>query len=243
MTTRYGSTHPYVTLLFLWEMVLGVVTLALVVLVFPNAPQFSGEFWFEASPAEWTVWALCILGLIGRLYILGRKELQALNKRLNSLEYQKWTASFDQSTVDTQERSCGIILESTYQYLSWWVAGGLASLGIALLAIDLSLDRPNLYDLALVGGYLVIELSSRTVIETLWRYPGLQSFKHGLGIFVDEFRGGLPPFKMYLSWRIFLPGKYLKYLLKSGFISQGGYNLDISFEDPLYLPEDYVRTL
>ena len=144
MTTNHGPTHPYVILLFLWEMILGSVACAMVIIVFPNAPQFSDEFWFTASPAELTIWGVCIIGLILRLHVACTKKCPTLNKLLKSMEYQKWTESFDVPATKTKASNRASSWTKTYQYQSWWVIGALTSLGIALLAIGQTVDEPNL---------------------------------------------------------------------------------------------------
>ena len=243
MTTSHGPTHPIAVLLWFWEWTLGLVACAMVIVVFPNADEFSGEFWFTASPAEWTMWGLCIIGLIVRMHIAFRYECPALNKLLKAIEYRKWTESFDQPAKKNETRvSPSPGMTTTYQYRSWWIVSVLLGLSIALLVIGLTVDRPNLYDLALVGGYLLVGTASRVLVEVFWKYSGMKGFKQAvLDFYVDEHRDGFPNFKLLFSRRMFST-KYIKTSLQEpSFITHGRSNLDYTFEDPMYLPEDYTR--
>lgn len=211
-------------------------------MVFPTVNSLANGFWSgKTTPAEWIAWGLCIFIIVARVHILLHFELPALNQKLSTLEYQKWSASLpygSQPTTTVPKRP----LLHLYQYHSWYVVIALILTSTTLIVIGVLIDNPQLYDLAILGGYLLFCSTTRISVELFWRYPSLQIYKSRFTNWITSNpRGGQGPLMFtgvlgYLqidSWWTLLV-RPRRFVHKTA-------DLTVAFEDPMYLPEDFVR--
>lgn len=215
----------------------------MIIMVFPTIDSLANGFWSSATtPAEWATWTLCIFATILRIHIVLHIELPALSRQLGTLEYQRWSASLSYGSppaTPVPDRP----LKQLYQYHSWYVVTSLALTSTALLAVGLIIDKPQLYDLAILGGYLLFGLIVRISTELFWRYPIFHSYKVKLNNWVcGDFRHGQPAlmFAGALGW--LQVSSWWELLVRPSRFVHKTADLSVAFEDPMYLPGDFVQS-
>lgn len=240
MTSKQGPKHPFVILLFFFEVIIGATTAALIAIVFPNAEVFADDFWWTAAPVEWFVWALCLVLLLLRLYVVFWWELASLNHSLRATEAQRWTQSFAHASPSEAQAELRRPLSQPYQYSSWEVVFLAAAVGCLFLGIGLSLRRPMLYDLAILGGYLLFQVTFRLSVEMLWRLPQFSRYRHKIsGWAFEDVSEGMPDLNpsRWISY-----GRLKEFLAEPNLLTHHTDKLSEIFEDPMYFPEHYMRT-
>lgn len=242
-TSRETPVHIYVSILFIFELSTCIIAAGIIIMVFPTTHFLANGFWSSATtPAEWATWALCIFTLILRIHIVLHIELPALNRQLGALEYQRWSASLDHGShpaAPVPDRP----LKQLYQYHSWYLVTSLALTSTAFLTVGLMIDKPQLYDLAILGCYLLFGLIVRLSTELFWRYPIFHSHKAKFNEWVcGDFRHGQAAIMITGALGWLQVSSWWGLLVRPSRFVHKTADLSVAFEDPMYLPGDFVQS-
>lgn len=228
MTSTTKPTHPYAFWLFVWESTLGLGALICVLITYPSKANNG----VQPTVISWSLYALCLVVLFCRLTYALFKECSSVNRLAKLAEYQTWTESFA-TTIEGRP----IVKKTTAaQFRPWWNSVIVVCLGIGLLVTGKMLNRPNLFEVNISGGYLIGVVFPVALLQASWRFPAILAFNRRI---VDRLiKGSEPGFEKF----DLVPTIHnIKAVFNGPSITYGRGNLETAFGDPLYLPETYKR--
>lgn len=241
LTARRQPFKEYLLWIVTFEALFGIISASMIAVVFPNS--WGTFLWSNTtSPFHWVVYVLCLLAFPVRAHILFRTELPPLRQRLKDAEYEKWAhvlgIDTDVTTTDKVHRP----LSYTYQYHSWPTFITIITSATVLMCIGLTVDRPYLYDIAILAGYVLIAAVLRMTVEILWRLPILKGFKSScVKWLIADYRKNAPALNEALPFEWTARHGLTQAFFKPDMSTEASQSMDLMFDDPMYFPEEQVR--